>query len=87
MIGLEDVMTLDDLDFSIETLGKCRIPSPMTGVPFVNEKDHVLYHSNFRDIQPFLDAGKEPPHFEMAGPREKIYFDPSKLNIVLGMKV
>lgn len=79
MIGLEDIMTLDNLDFSIETLGKCRIPSPMTGVPFVNEKDHVLYHSNFRDIQPFMDAGKEPPHFEMAGPREKIYFDPSKL--------
>jgi 6-phosphofructokinase 1 len=79
MIGLEDKMTLNDLDFSIETLGECRIPSPMTGVPFVNEKDHVLYHSNFGDIQPFLDVGKEPPHFEMAGPREKIYFDPSKL--------
>jgi 6-phosphofructokinase 1 len=23
--------------------------------------------------------GKKPPHFEMAGPRERIYFDPSKL--------
>jgi 6-phosphofructokinase 1 len=72
-------MSLNDLDFSIETLGECRIPSPMTGVPFVSEKDHVLYHSNFRDIQPYLDAGKEPSHFEMAGPRDKIYFDPSKL--------
>jgi 6-phosphofructokinase 1 len=72
-------MSLDDLDFSIETLGECHIPSPMTGVPFVSEKDHVLYHSKFGDIQPYLDEDKEPPHFEMAGPREKIFFDPSKL--------
>jgi 6-phosphofructokinase 1 len=75
----EDKMTLDDLNFSIETLGECRIPSPMTGVPFVSKKDHVLYHSNFGDIQSYLDMDKEPPHFEMAGPREKIFFDPSKL--------
>jgi 6-phosphofructokinase 1 len=72
-------MSLDDLDFSIETLGECRIPSPMTGVPFVCEKDQVLYHSNFRDIQPYLNEDKRPPYFEMAGPREKIFFDPSKL--------
>jgi 6-phosphofructokinase 1 len=72
-------MTLDNLDFSIETLGECRIPSPMTGVPFVGGKDHVLYHSNFGDIRTYLDAAKEPPHFEMGGPREKIFFDPSKL--------
>jgi 6-phosphofructokinase 1 len=39
----------------------------------------VLYHSNFGDIEPYLNEGKEPPHFEMAGPREKIFFDPSKL--------
>jgi hypothetical protein len=26
-----------------------------------------------------LDQGKKPPHFEMAGPRKTIYFDPSKL--------
>ncbi|MGD8539390.1 MAG: ATP-dependent 6-phosphofructokinase [Candidatus Aminicenantes bacterium] len=72
-------MASDELDFSIEILGECRIPSPMKGVPFVGEKDHVLYHSNFADIQSYLDEDRNPPHFEMAGPREKIYFDPSKL--------
>jgi 6-phosphofructokinase 1 len=69
----------DNLDFSIKTLGECRIPSPMTGVPFVSDEEHVLYHSNYRKIKPFLEACKEPPNFEMAGPREKIFFDPSKL--------
>jgi 6-phosphofructokinase 1 len=77
--SLEDKMTLDNLDFSIQTLGECRIPSPMTSVPFVGGKDHVLYHSNFGDIRTYMDAAKEPPHFEMGGPREKIFFDPSKL--------
>jgi 6-phosphofructokinase 1 len=72
-------MTSNDLDFSIETLGECRIPSPMKGVPFVGERTHVLYHSNFEDIQPYLEKSKEPPTFEMAGPREKIFFDTSKL--------
>ncbi|MGE5842350.1 MAG: ATP-dependent 6-phosphofructokinase, partial [Deltaproteobacteria bacterium] len=30
-------------------------------------------------VQEYLRSGKEPPQFETAGPREKIYFDPSKL--------
>jgi len=46
---------------------------------FVGDKDHVLYHHRLERIKAYLDAGKEPPHFEMAGPRERIYFDPSKL--------
>lgn len=70
-----------DFDSSLEVfrLGECRIPSPMSGIEFVRAGDHVLYHDNLEDIRAFLDAGKEPPYFEMAGPREKIFFDPSKL--------
>jgi len=30
-------------------------------------------------IRRYLDAGSEPPKFETAGPREKIFFDPSNL--------
>lgn len=68
-----------DLPLEVNTLGECRIPSPMTDIEFVREEDHVIYHNNLKDIEAFLKAGKEAPHFEMAGPREKIYFDPSKL--------
>ncbi|MBW1896737.1 MAG: ATP-dependent 6-phosphofructokinase [Deltaproteobacteria bacterium] len=60
-------------------LGECRIPSPMSATQFVDDEDHVLYHSTLPEIEAFLEQGKTPPHFEMAGPREKIYFDPSKL--------
>src|SRR5271157_1557337 len=66
------------LDFTIQRLGECTIPSPMSGVRFVGD-EHVLYDSDLNAIRRYLDAGNEPPRFEVAGPRKKIYFDPSKL--------
>jgi 6-phosphofructokinase 1 len=72
-------MEINDLDFTISRLGEYRIPSPMSGVQFVNEEAHVLYQGDLREIESYQKAGKRPPCFEMAGPREKIYFDPSKL--------
>jgi 6-phosphofructokinase 1 len=72
-------MMEEEKDFTIRRLGPCRIPNPMKGARFINDDAHVLYHSTLRELREFLDKGSEPPHFEMAGPREKIYFDPSKL--------
>lgn len=72
-------MIVREFDLSISKLGECRIPSPMTGVQFMEENKHVLYHSNLEEVEKFTKAGVTPPYFEIAGPREKIYFDPSKL--------
>ncbi len=72
-------MEINDLDLTVSRLGECRIPSPMNGVQFVSEEAHVLYNGDLREIESYQRAGKRPPCFEMAGPREKIYFDPSKL--------
>lgn len=69
----------DDLNLAVSRLGECRIPSPMSGVHFVSDDEHVLYHSSLREIEGFQARGKEPPSFELAGPREKIYFDPAGL--------
>jgi 6-phosphofructokinase 1 len=68
-----------ELDFTVMNLGECRTPSPMSGVRFVKEDDHVLYHSDIREIRKYIALGKEPPNFEEAGPREKIFFDPTNL--------
>ena len=68
-----------NLNFDIDKLGECRIDSPMSGVKFVAEADLVIYHTNPSQIEPFFKEGKRPPAFELAGPRNKIYFDPSKL--------
>ena len=43
-----------DLNFEVQRLGECRIASPMSGVPFVDEQDHVLYHTNPNLVEPFF---------------------------------
>ena len=68
-----------ELDFTVMNLGECKIPSPMSGGRFVKEDDLILYHSDIRGIRQYIALGKEPPHFEEAGPREKIFFDPANL--------
>jgi len=72
-------MSIVDLNFEISKLGESRIPSPMVGVRFVRDEERDLLHSDIREIRKFLEEGKEPPSMELAGPREKIYFDPSRL--------
>jgi 6-phosphofructokinase 1 len=72
-------MDSTDLDFEVQRLGVCRIPSPISNFRFVGEYEQVLYHSNLEEIEGALKSGKRPLVFEKAGPREKIYFDPSKL--------
>ncbi len=68
-----------DLNFEISRLGEGRITSPIPGARFVKDGEHVLYHADLKAIKGYLEAGKEPPRLEKAGPREKIYFDPADL--------
>lgn len=68
-----------DLDFTIARLGECGIPSPMSGVRFVDDDERVLYHVSLREIKAWLDKATEPPAMETAGPRRMLFFDPTKL--------
>ena len=70
---------LDQDDFQIRKLGQCQIPSPMKGVHFTGDHEHILYHREMETLQEYLDKGVEPPRFEAAGPRERIFFDPGHL--------
>ena len=72
-------METNNLNFEIAKLGECKIPSPMSGIQFVRDDEHLLYHSRLGDIKKLLGQSSDPPSMELAGPREKIYFDPSKL--------
>lgn len=69
----------DELDFTIERLGECRFPSPMQVVRFSGDGERLLYHSNYEALLPFIKAGVEPPSMELAGPRQKIFFDPKSI--------
>ena len=68
-----------DLDFTIARLGECRVPSPMTGERFTGDHERVLYHSRLEELKAWTAKGAEPPGMEAAGPRERIFFDPSGL--------
>lgn len=72
-------MIEDNLDLEIERLGECKIPSPVSVGHFTKDNDNVLFRVTLPDIEAYLASGRRPPAFEQAGPREKIYFDPSKL--------
>jgi len=72
-------MTMEKIDFTIEHLGDCRFPSPMSAGRFVTAGERIMYHSRFEDLKPYLAAGEEPPSLELAGPRERIFFDPTTI--------
>ncbi|ACV69398.1 ATP-dependent 6-phosphofructokinase [Desulfohalobium retbaense] len=69
--------TLHELNTAIETLGPAKIPSPLPFGRFIQDSKQLPIHIS----QEVLDeAPDEPMSFEFteAGPRDKIYFDPSK---------
>jgi len=72
-------MNDQQLDFSIDRLGECSFPSPMRDGRFTDDGQRLLYHSGYDELQPFIAAGIEPPALELAGPRERIYFDPESI--------
>ena len=72
-------MSNTELDFTIARIGECRIPSPMKGVHFTRNDERVLYHTRLEEMRPWIDKRIDPPSMEVAGPREKICFDPSQL--------
>ena len=73
---------MNSKDFEVQRLGECLFQSPMEGVCFTDDRERVLYHSHYPDLLPYIEEGTEPPGFVMAGPREKIYFDPPRFHAV-----
>jgi len=54
------------------------IPSPMQWVSLSEMTSRVLYHDKMEEVKVYLDSGKNL-RIRNRGPREKVYFDPSKL--------
>jgi len=67
------------IDTRICTLGKPGIDSPVKSTKiFVDDTERVLINTCLQDIQDSSRKKKDLPSFERAGPRKKIFFDPSK---------
>jgi hypothetical protein len=73
------VMAEKELDFTIERLGECHFPSPMQGVRYTRDDDRFLFHSNAAEVRKLVGAGRTVPAMELAGPRERIFFDPTAI--------
>lgn len=70
-------MTRVPADFEVADLGECTAPSPLRDTRFVTDDDRVLFRDDLDELRGHLRAGTEPPSFELAGPRERIFFDPA----------
>ena len=75
--------------FEIERLGEAKIPSPINLgtepgdllADFTPDGARVLTELSLEKIKSFFKSDIEPPSMELAGPRERIFFDPSKLKV------
>jgi len=83
-------MNYDFIKTKIPVIGEAKIPSPIQrgkrgaqGQSFVSDTERIITDVNLDNLTMMIKEGKEIPSFEMAGPRRKIYFDPSKLKCAL----
>ena len=83
-------MEFDEIDTSIPTLGEAKIASPIErgergaySQCFVSDSERILIDVDSSSVTRRIKEGKALPSFEKAGPRQKIYFDPSKVRCAL----
>jgi len=70
---------LRGLDTKIKNVGVPTIASPLMDITrCMDDSERVLINSSLESVESCLRDKCEIPTFERAGPRKKIYFDPSK---------
>jgi 6-phosphofructokinase 1 len=72
-------MTTQPPDFSIDDLGECTKTSPLGVTRFMDTSKRLLFRADLDEIRARVLSGADPPSFELAGPRERLFFDPSGL--------
>ena len=78
-------------DFNVTRLGKCSIQSPLNlskelgdGVyNYTLDDERIVMNPNIRYYKECRDNNTDPLSFEKAGPKEYIYFDPSKTKVAI----
>lgn len=78
-------------DFTIDRLGPPEYPSPLhefmdselCAHGFVRDDERILVDPGLDTIQRFRELNLEPPVMELAGPREKIYFNTAEVRAAI----
>ena len=60
-----------------QTLGACKVSSPVRGIDFISEGERILSNENEALMKRLSESLGHLPTFERAGPHEKIFHDPS----------
>ena len=81
---------MDSIQTEIPNLGTPKINSPLDEIGegdhkhhFVDDDDRVSIYDDPEYLVEFIRSDEGIPSFEMAGPRRKVYFDPSKVKCAL----
>jgi 6-phosphofructokinase 1 len=76
-------------DVEVKILGPCRVPSPLnhrlaqSAMHYVGKADRVPLDDRMSNIEEYKDDLVRTPAFELAGPRDKIFFDPGSLRCAI----
>ncbi len=83
-------MDTENLMTEIQRLGPSNIFSPLNGKikggytkRFIADDSRVIINVQKQKVMEYISKKIDLPSFELAGPREKIYFDPSKLKCAI----
>src|SRR5690606_8213796 len=82
-------MSTETINTNIISLGKANIRSPLltsrgkSYQSFMDDDDRIMVYIRASEWVEQLKKEGPPSSFELAGPRKKIYFDPSKLRCAL----
>jgi 6-phosphofructokinase 1 len=68
-------------ELEIAQLGDSRYPSPLIGLErLAGETDRVLGITRTEQLQAYQESGTLVPSFEVAGPRERLFFEPGEVS-------
>ncbi len=67
----------DNQMLDVEVLGECKIESPIRNREFIDNNERILITENASILKQITDRMDVSPSFERAGPRRKIFHDPS----------
>jgi 6-phosphofructokinase 1 len=83
-------MNIDSIMTEISSLGEAKVPSPAQkrldgtkDINFVSDQSRVIIEVDGKRVSQMLKQSDSLPSFELAGPRQHIFFDPSKLKCAL----
>lgn len=77
---IDEIADEDEIDTTIKTLGDARIESPLMKramTCFVTDESRVLLRASYAAVEHWQRTGLAKS-FELAGPRQFLYFDPTK---------